>query len=330
MSLRTLKVAAGVLAGASLLTLIGPAVGELVATLPPAFSARQVNPLTELGIAYQDVAFATSDGLTLRGWFIPAGRPDAPAVLYAPATAQDQRSGLSLVLPFHQAGYHVLLFSYRGHALSEGHSWGFTYGDAESRDVDAAVQFLRQQGIARIGVIGHSVGAVSAILSAARNPLVGAVVAVAPFNCVAEVWHTSRPAFIPAFFTRFALWLTEKRKGFDSDDVCPLQVVHRIAPRPLLVIHGTDDQRITEEQVRRLFDAAEEPKALWLVDGASHSSIRQPVLDELASNVIDFFDAALYGQKRHGPWLTFQPRDKTTSGMWDRWPLRLVLPGRQT
>jgi hypothetical protein len=144
MSLRILKIAASVLAGASLLTLVGPAIGELVATLPPAFLGRENDPLTELGIPYEDVAFSTADGLTLRGWFIPAERPDAPAILYAPATAHDQRSGLSLVLPFHEAGYHVLLFSYRGHALSDGHRWGFTYGDAESKDVDAAVQFLYQ------------------------------------------------------------------------------------------------------------------------------------------------------------------------------------------
>jgi len=298
MSLGILKVATGVLVGTSLLALVGPAVGELVATLPPAFPQRDFNTPVELGVPYNDVAFPTADGLTLRGWFIPADQPEAPAILYAPATAHDQRSGLSLVPAFHAAGYHVLLFSYRGHALSEGDSWGFTYGDAESRDVDAAVRFLYEsKGIRRIGAIGHSVGAVSSILSAARTPYIGAVVAVAPFNCVAEVWHTNRPKLIPQFVQDLTLWLAEKRKGFNSDEVCPQKVVHRIAPRPLLVIHGTDDRRITEVQVRRLFAAAQEPKALWLVEGASHSSVRDPVLDHLAPDVIAFFDAALHDRE---------------------------------
>lgn len=298
MSLGILKVATSILVGTSLLTLVGPAIGELVATLPPAFPKDGDNPLAKLGVFYVDVAFPTTDGLTLRGWFIPAARPDAPAILYAPATAHDQCSGLSLVLPFHRAGYHVLLFSYRGHALSDGDRWGFTYGDAESQDVDAAVRFLRQvKGIRQIGIIGHSAGAVSAILSAARNPQIGAVVAVAPFNSLTEVWHTNRPALVPPFILDLTLWLTEKRKGFDPDLVSAVQVVHRIAPRPLLVIHGKNDRRITETQARRLFQAAQEPKALWLVDGASHSSIRDPILDRLAPDVIAFFDAAFQRQK---------------------------------
>ena len=296
--LKGIKIAAGVLAGITLLTLGGPIVGEAIATLPPAFPENTANPSTTWGVPYEDVTFPTSDGLTLRGWFIPAQQPETadgvPAILYAPATARDQRSGLSLVPTFHKAGYHVLLFSYRGHALSDGKRGQFTYGDAESRDVDAAVRFLTEvKGIRRIGVIGHSVGAVSAILSAARNPRVGAVVAVAPFNCVNEVWRTSRPALVPSFILEWTLWVTEKVRGFNRDQVCPVEVVDRIAPRPLLVIHGTDDRRITEGQVRRLFSAAQMPKSLWLVQGATHDGIRSPVLDELAPDVVAFLDAAL-------------------------------------
>ncbi len=292
------RIAAGVLVGASLLTLTGPIVGETIATLPPVFSPETANPLTGLGLSYEDVAFPTTDGLVLRGWFIPAEEPDAPAILYAPATAHDQRSGLSLVPAFHQAGYHVLLFSYRGYARSDGQRGRFTYGDAESRDVDAAVEFLyAKKGIRRIGVIGHSAGAVSAILSAARNPHVTAVVAVAPYNCIAEVWYTSRPALVPRFILDWTLWAIERLRGFDREDVSPLEVVSRIAPRPLLVIHGMDDQRITEAQIRRLFEAAQEPKSLWLVQGATHQGIRNPVLDQLAPNVISFLDEALLGQE---------------------------------
>jgi alpha-beta hydrolase superfamily lysophospholipase len=319
MLLGILKTAAGFLVGTSLLVLVGPVVGEWVATLPPAFPREGIDLLTELNVFYEDVGFSTFDGLTLRGWFFPADLPDAPAIIYAPATAHDQRSGLSLVPAFHRAGYHVLLFSYRGHALSEGHSGGFTYGDVESQDVDAAVRFLHEtKGIQRIGVIGHSVGAVSAILSAARNPRVGAVVAVAAFNCVDEVWYTSRPTLIPPIFMNLALRLAEARKGFDRDDVCPLKVVHQIAPRPLLLIHGKEDQNITEGQVLRLFAAAQEPKALWLVEGASHRSIRDPVLDELAPGVIDFLDAALRGKDGQKP--------NVTKNRVSYYPTKLVWP----
>ena len=291
--LKLVKIAAGVVAGATLLTLAAPLVGETIATLPPAFRKADSAPAVEAGLAYEDVTFPTTNGLELRGWFFPSARPDAPAMIYAPATSHDQRSGLSLVPAFHNAGYHVLLFSYRGHGVSDGAKGRFTYGEAESRDVEAAAQFLyERKGIDRIGVVGHSAGAVSAILGAARNPLIGAVVAVAPFNCVTEVWHTSRPSLVPAPILNWALWVAEKTRGFDREQVCPLRVVEQIAPRPLLVIHGTEDRRITEEQVRELYAAAAEPKSLWLVDGASHDGIRNPVLDILSNDVISFLDAA--------------------------------------
>ena len=290
---KIIKIAAGIVVGATLLTLAAPVVGETIATFPPAFPKESSALPAGVEVAYEDVTFPTTDGLTLRGWFFPAERADAPAMVYAPSTSHDQRSGLSLVPAFHRAGYHVLLFSYRGHALSDGRKGSFTYGEAESRDVDAAVQFLSEtKAIRRISVIGHSAGAVSAILSAARNPRIGAVVAVAPFNCVAEVWKTSRPALVPPFILDWTLWVSEKTRGFDREQVCPLRVVEQIAPRPLLVIHGTDDRRITEGQVRELFAAAEEPKSLWLVDGASHNGIRDPMLDALAGDVIAFLDSA--------------------------------------
>ncbi len=299
---RILKTAAGVLAGTALLTFVGPVVGEAIATLPPSFPQTAASPLDQLGLPYEEVSFASTDGLILRGWFVPAASADAPAILYAPATAHDQRSGLSLVPAFHQAGYHVLLFSYRGHAQSEGKRGGFTYGDAESRDVDAAVQFLHEsKHIGKIGILGHSVGAASAILSAARNPLVGAVIAVAPFTCVSDVWYTNRPRLVPSFLLDWALWVAEKRRGFDREEICPLRVVDRIAPRPLLIIHGTEDQRITEEQVSLLFDAAREPKTLWLVKGADHRQVRSPVLDELSEDVIAFLDTALSVEREPEP-----------------------------
>ena len=296
--LKMLKITAGLVAGVTLLTLAAPIVGETIATFPPPFPKSASELPTDAGLAYEDVTFSTTDGLTLRGWFFPAGRPGAPAMIYAPATSHDQRSGLSLVPAFHDAGYNVLLFSYRGHALSDGRKGSFTYGEAESRDVDAAAQFLFEaKGIRQIGVVGHSVGAVSAILSAARNPLIDAVVAVAPFNCVTDVWFTSRPKLVPPFVLDWTLWVAEKTRGFDREQVCPLQVVEQIAPRPLLVIHGTEDRRITEAQVQELFAAAEQPKALWLVEGASHSGIRNPVLDELAGDVILFLNSAWHQPK---------------------------------
>jgi dipeptidyl aminopeptidase/acylaminoacyl peptidase len=255
------------------------------------------------GMVFENVSFPTTDGLTLRGWFFPGEDPTAPAVLYAPATAKDQRQGLSLVAPLHQAGYQVLLFNYRGYGSSEGSPFNFSYGARESFDVDAAVHYLSEtRGIRHIGAIGHSAGAVSLILSAARNPRLDAIVVAAPFTSLQDIWEHNRPAAFPTLLYNLSLRLFELRKGFSRQQVRPLDVIYRIAPRPIFFIHGTADRRITIEQGSSLFQAAGSPKQIIYLPGASHDQVRSPGLDSLISQIVLFFDASL-----RRPALSFVP-----------------------
>lgn len=275
-------------AGFSLVLAASPMIGEMIATLPP---LRMTFPRKYHGLKYENVAFPTSNDLTLRGWFFPVSDPTAPAVLYAPATAKDQRQGLSLVESLHRAGYQVLLFSYRGSGTSDGSRLTFSYGARESLDIDAAVRYLSEtRGINRIGAIGHSAGAVSIILSAARNPKINAVVAAAPFTSLEDVWQDNQPAFLPTPYYTQVQNLFQIRKNFSQSQVRPIDVVADISPRPILLIHGLEDDRIPTDQASRLFNAAREPKQMvWLPD-TSHAEVRTPGLDILIPQILRFFD----------------------------------------
>lgn len=302
-----LKIISGVLFVFPVLLVASPTVGEMLSTMAPVYSANDKKLLRDLGIPYEEVSFPTSYGMTLRGWFFPAGDPDGPAILYAPATAKDQRSGLSLVAPLHRAGYSVLLFSYRGHGLSDGDPLGFTYGAQESKDIDAAVAFLSQQkGIRQIGLMGHSAGAASAILSAARNPLVGVVVAASPFPSVEDIWNNNRPWYFPKPLFELTLKIAEWRKRFSRQDVRPQDVIAGIAPRPILLIHGLRDKRITPQQAQDLYAAAGAPKSLWLVEDVGHAEVRSIVLEEQMPGILDFFNRA-FAEDAAQPY----PLDKT-------------------
>jgi len=289
-----LKLASGLLLGLSILTIGGPVLGEMVATMAPFFIGKQEHDLLELGIIYEEVEFPTSDGLVLRGWYFPAEKDNAPAIFYAPATSHDQRSGLSLVKPLHAAGYHVLLFSYRGHGNSDGDPFGFTYGAAESKDIDAAVKYLRDiKGITKVGAIGHSAGAVSIILSAARNPGINAVVAASPFSSIDDIWQHNRPKLMPKPLYDFTMFLSELRKDFSRHQVRPIDVIDQISPTPLLLVYGSEDKRVSYEQTVQLYETANWPKQLWVIEGASHSGVRSPGLDNTAGELVDFLDDAL-------------------------------------
>lgn len=282
------------LVGFSALMVGSPILGEMFATMAPLYPKKDEHLVDDLGIPFENISFQTLDGITLQGWFFPGDKAESPAILYAPATSKDQRSGISLVAPFHQAGYHVLLFSYRGHGLSEGNRFGFTYGAHESMDINAAVAYLSEvRGIKKIGVIGHSAGAASTIISAAQNPKIDAVVAAAAFPSVEDIWYTNRPKIMPKPLFELTLRFAELRKRFSRSEVRPQDVIDQISPRPVLLIHGIDDRRITPEQAISLYENADEPKCLWLVEGVDHAGVRSQLLESRVQQVISFFNQAL-------------------------------------
>lgn len=292
MRFKKLMIATGVVAGISLVMAASPIIGEMVATTSP----LSLNfPRKYNSLKYEEVSFSTSDGLTLRGWFFAASDPAAPAVIYAPATGKDQRQGLSLVAPLQKAGYQVLLFSYRGSGSSEGDRLGFSYGARESLDIDAAVRYLSEiRGIRSIGAIGHSAGAVSVILSAARNPRIDAVVAAAPYTSLQDIWQDNRPSLFPDELYSQMQQVFQLRKDFSQQQVRPIDVVAQISPRPILLINGTSDQRIGQNRAARLFAAASEPKQIIWLEDASHAEVRSPGLDLLMPQIVRFLDANLH------------------------------------
>ncbi len=292
MLLMTLGALAAVLASAFLLAVVIPIVAESWATRPQTCSGDAETPWSQLGLTYEEAAFPSADGLTLRGWFIPAQSAHAPAIVYAHGAGRDLRSGLSIVPALHRAGYHALLFSYRDCGHSDRHGRGLTYGHGESEDVDSAVRFLLQvKGVREIGVIGYSVGATSALWSATRNPQIGAIVAVAPFK-PAEIWAANRPALLPRSALAWMQRVVEWRKGISLEAIDLTRLIPRIAPRPILLIHGSHDERIPLSQVQELFAAAGKPKALWVIQGETHGSIRSHGLEMYLTDVIAFFDRA--------------------------------------
>lgn len=280
-----------ILTGFSIMMIASPMIGELIATTSPLWLEY---PKQYLDMTYENVSFPTTEGLTLRGWFFPTTNADAPVILYAPATAKDQRQGSSLVEPLHKAGFQVLLFSYRGTGASDGNRFMFSYGARESMDVDAAVHYLsKTRGLKHIGAIGHSVGAVSIILSAARNPAIDALVVAAPFSSLQDIWSENRPSILPPEIFGIAERIFEWRKNFSRTEVRPVDVIDQISPRPILFVNGTADKRINAAQATVLYEKAEFPKRIiWLQD-ATHAEVRSPGLDNLVPAIVEFFNAHL-------------------------------------
>jgi dienelactone hydrolase len=157
-------------------------------------------PLTrtpaDAGLTYEDVSFRASDGVALRGWFMPADGV-APVVVFvhgwmwnrlgnvAGQTPVPDRDVdfLPAVRALHDAGFGVLLFDLRGHGESADAPGPQTYGPVEARDFDGAVDYLRTRDdvdAGRIGAIGTSAGGNVVLYGVPDAPIVKAVLAIQP------------------------------------------------------------------------------------------------------------------------------------------------------
>ncbi len=153
---------------------------------------------TEVGLAYEDVAFAASDGVRLKGWFIPReAETPGPAVVFVHGWCWNRHGNVAGQAPvddrdvdflpatkaLHAAGINVLLFDVRWHGESGKGKRPLTYGPLETADFVGAVGYLRSRPEVdgeRIGALGCSMGGNIVMLGTKDCQPVKAVMLVQP------------------------------------------------------------------------------------------------------------------------------------------------------
>ena len=78
-----------------------------------------------------------------------------------------------------------------------------------------------------------------------------------------------------------------------NDDLSPADYVGKIAPIPLLLIHGTEDEIIPFHHAELLLGRANEPKTLWRIEGGSHTVAFIAPNSPYRRQLVEFFTAAL-------------------------------------
>jgi fermentation-respiration switch protein FrsA (DUF1100 family) len=138
-------------------------------------------------------------------------------------------------------------------------------------------------------------GAAIAILMAAEDETIGGVVADSPFATINDVLvHAHGRYRLPVAVTVALTDLfTRIRYGYSFDAVRPIDAVGKIAPRPLLLIHGSGDRLIPVEHSYRLQAAAGANSHLWVVDGVAHCGAYFADRAEYVRRVGSFFLTAL-------------------------------------
>ena len=245
----------------------------------------------DLGLDYEPVRIVTHDGLTLTGWLVPAARDTTTAVVVMHGFSGHRLPELAAFVPWLAERHHVLQFDFRGHGESDPSV--VTLGSHERRDVEAAVAFLASRQLGPIALFGVSMGAAIALV-AAPDVSVAAVVADAAF---AELHHPIANRMrevgypLPGLGARAIVAAAAVRARSRLAD--PLHSVARIAPRALLVIAPKDDSLISWRQSLRLFEAAGEPKELYVAEGAGHAEAYAVDPERYRQVVLDFLERHL-------------------------------------
>lgn len=211
---------------------------------------------TELGRPFEDVYFASADGVKLNGWFYPAD-PDSPrarrAILLCHGNGGNISSRLEIYRALLETGASVFAFDYRGYGRSEGRPGEEgTYLDAQ-----AAHQWLCEKGFAPEEIIafGESLGGGVAVKLALRATL-GGVVLENSFSCTADVGAELFP------------WLPVRWLGRIKYETCNKLPKVNI---PVMVMHSREDSLIGFHHGEKNFARANEPKLFWeLTGGHNH------------------------------------------------------------
>jgi fermentation-respiration switch protein FrsA (DUF1100 family) len=232
--------------------------------------------LADLG-PLEHVTFAAPGGPRLHGVWLPATAPVLGTVVYCHGTVANLTWHAQFVRWLPARGFQVLLFDYRGYGDSEGSP----DRPGAVSDAVAAIDFALQRDPGRTVLFGHSLGGALGLLAAAQRPAVRAVLAESTFGS----WRAAARSIVPAlgFLVPWAV----------SSEFEPLSVLDRIPPRPLLVIHGSDDRIMPPDRGRELFDAAREPKQWYLAVGCGHETPWMRQGRPFEDLVLAFFIAAL-------------------------------------
>jgi len=239
----------------------------------------QFNP-ADFGMAFEDVE-VPSGQVTLPGWFIPAasGAPGpGVALVHGWESARDRM--LPMIAFLHAAGFHLLGVDVRGHGANARETLPITAGEFGA-DALAAFRALDARPEVTIGAIsGHSMGAIGAILAAAAEPRVAAVVAT---SSPADPWRLTRQTFrlarlpIPDPIAYPLAWLTTRvylrPRGQHAADISATAALRSI-DRPVLLAHGESDDVVPFAHLARLARAATaagHPPEVLAIPGGQHS-----------------------------------------------------------
>ncbi len=212
--------------------------------------ANLYNPLQAFSLSYEKISLQTVDGLTLSAWYVPAPK-SKESVLICHGLGANKSNFISSIEFLVKAGFNVLIFDFRGHGESDGHTCSIGYW--EKYDVRAAYKFLQSKEHKVYG-LGFSMGAASLLHFASTQAKFEAIILDSPFDSLSLVAQ-DHLFFFPPFLRPLSVQLMffyarvfNQAKPSQIDNKKWLSQIEA----PTLIFHGEVDSVISEKRSRAL------------------------------------------------------------------------------
>ncbi|WNC70901.1 alpha/beta hydrolase [Thalassotalea psychrophila] len=229
-------------------------------------SKEMVRTPADVDLTYDDIYLESLDGTKLNGWFLMVEKDVEikGTVYFLHGNAQNISHHLASVYWLPEQGYQVFLLDYRGY----GNSAGTPLLSDVLTDINSGFEYISNHPKTQnkpLYLLGQSLGAsMSGYLVGSQPQMrdkLSAVILDAAFSSYADAsQHVASQSWITWLFQYPVAWSMP-----DNYDL--IDVVDKISPTPLLIIHGKQDNIISYQHSQVLLAKAKQPKALLSYNG---------------------------------------------------------------
>jgi dipeptidyl aminopeptidase/acylaminoacyl peptidase len=240
-----------------------------------------------LGLSFESVGVPTEGGVELPAWWIPArGGALGPAVLLVHGWESARDRTLPNAQILNAAGFHVLTLDIRGHGTNPPEELPLTAGEFGTDALAGVHALLERKDVTAVGILGHSMGGIGALLAAAAEPRVAAVVAASspadPYRLTRQTFrlaHLPLPGLLAYPLAVLTTHVFLEPRGHTVRSVSASRAVAAYKG-PMLLIHGDADRVVPYSHLARLArsaraaredDIGPAPVEVLTIPGGEHS-----------------------------------------------------------
>ena len=251
--------------------------------------------------SYETINFTSRDGINLEGWYVEVNS-SSPVVIFVHGGYENGKCKPEILLSasyLSKNNINVFMIDLRNHGHSEVVSDYFYLGQKEYLDVLGAYDWLvedKSYNPKSIGIVSISTYALASTLAFDESEI-GAMWLDSPIiDFPLLVGNELERLGVPMMLSSPAITMGVRLVGVNIDDKVPLEVASRAGDRPMYLVHGDSDVRISNEHSKKFYNKAVEAEAnvtLWLVEDSAHVDALWEYSSEYESRIVTFFTDSL-------------------------------------